>query len=66
MSKIILTAAIAAALSAGSALAATAATKTTHDSAAKAKQADCTKQWSGQKKHIQSKKAFMASCMKPS
>jgi hypothetical protein len=57
----------AAALTSAAALAATtpaAPAKPAAATVSKDKLADCTKQWKAQKKHSQTRKAFMAACQK--
>ena len=58
---------LAAALASAGALAATTPTapaKPAVASVSKDKLADCTRQWKAQKKHTQTRKAFMAACQK--
>ena len=67
MHKILIASAVALSLAAGgAAVAKPAATKAASTAAAQAnpKAADCAKQWKAEKKHTQTRKAFMAACTK--
>lgn len=67
MRKLIIPALIACSLAAGPAAFAATAHKTSTPAATnvdKAKQSECAKQWKAQKKHTQTRKAFMEACEK--
>ena len=68
MRKILISSVLMLSLASGAAMAATkpASTKaaTAATSADKAKTSDCAKQWKAEKKHSQTRKAFMAACTK--
>lgn len=62
MHKILIASALVLSLAGGAS--AMAATKPAKDTVAASKASDCAKQWKAEKKHSQTRKAFMAACEK--